>query len=63
MTTTTTTDFGSRGRLAAPRIRRLLRVAGSFLTTIGSRWNDLVDAGQLGPSAEALTSRHTGGRI
>lgn len=45
------------------RMHRLARIVGSILATIGSRWNDLVDAGQLGPSADTVTSRHTGARI
>ena len=45
------------------RMQRLARIVASILATIGSRWNDLVDAGQLGPSADTVTSRHTGARI
>lgn len=63
-TTATTTPVGTRrDRAAFVRIRRLARAAGSILGAIGSRWNDFVDAGQLGPSAEMLTGRHTGARI
>lgn len=63
-TTTTSTTVGTgRDRAAIARIRRLARAAGSVLGAIGSRWNDFVDAGQLGPSAEVLTGRHTGARI
>ena len=62
--TATTTNIGTRrGQAALGQTRRLAQVAGSLLATIGSRWSDFVDAGQLGPSADAVTSRHTGGRI
>lgn len=62
--TATTSNLGTwRGRAAFGHIRGLARVAGSLLSAIGSRWNDFADAGQLGPSAESVTSRHTGARI
>lgn len=64
MTATTTPNIGTRRDQATlAHIRRLARAAGSVLATIGSRWNDFVDASQLGPSADVVTSRHTGGRI
>ena len=61
-TTASTTAGTHRGR-AALGARRLARAFGSVLEAIGSRWNDLVAAGQLGPSADTVTSRHTGARI
>jgi hypothetical protein len=62
--TTTTTDLGTRrGQATLAHIRSLALAGGSLLATIGSRWNDFVDAGQLGPSADSVISRHTGGRI
>lgn len=62
--TAITTNIGTRrGQAALGHTRRLAHVAGSLLKAIGSRWNDFVDAGQLGPSADAVSSRHTGGRI
>lgn len=66
MTTSTTTTIAAgtlRGRTAYLRARRLARAAGAILSAARSRWNDFVDAGQLGPSADAVTSRHTGARI
>lgn len=63
MTATTSTLRSGRGRAAFGHIRGLARVAGSLLSAIGSRWNDFVDAAQLGPGAESVTSRHTGARI
>ena len=59
----TTTVDTRRDRAAFVHIARLAQAAGSVLGAIGSRWNDFVDAGQLGPSAGTATSRHTGGRI
>lgn len=61
--TATTTARTHRQQTVRGRVHRLARIVGSILTTIGSRWNDLVDAGQLGPSADTMTSRHTGARI
>ena len=62
--TATTSTLGTRsGRIAVARIRGLARGVGSFLAIIGSRWNAIVDAGQLGPNADTLTSRHTGARV
>ena len=63
MTATTSPIDIRRGRAALLRIRALKRAAGSLLVTIASRWNDFVDSGQLGPSADSVTSRHTGARI
>lgn len=62
--TATTSPIGiRRGRTALVRIRSLGRAAGSVLAAIGSRWNDFVDSGQLGPGANSVISRHTGARI
>ena len=62
--TATTTAIGTRRAAAAVAfIRRLARGGGSFMTAIGSRWNDVVDAGQFGPSSDSVMSRHTGSRI
>lgn len=61
--TTATTVATSRGAATLASFRRLARGAGWILAAIGARWNDLVDAGQLGPSSDTLTSRHTGSRI
>lgn len=61
--TTATTATAHRQQTVRGRVHRLARTVGSILATIGSRWNDLVDAGQLGPSADTVTSRHTGARI
>lgn len=62
--TATTSNLGTRlGQRTVPRVRRLALAAGSFLAAIGSRWNAFVESGQLGPDAERLISRHTGGRI
>lgn len=66
MTATTTTTIAvdtHRDRAAFRQLRRMARAAGAILGATGSLWNDFVDAGQLGPSADAVTSRHTGGRI
>lgn len=63
-TTTTTTNIDTRrGQATLAHARGMARAAGSVLAGVGARWNDFVDAGQLGPSAETTTSRHTGGRI
>jgi hypothetical protein len=63
-TVSSTTPAGTeRDRVAHVSTARLAQTAGSLLRAIGSRWNALVDAGQLGPSTETMTSRHTGGRI
>jgi hypothetical protein len=64
MTAATTTTMGTRRRAASiALVRRLARGAGAILAAIGARWNDFVDAGQLGPGADSMTSRHTGARI
>jgi hypothetical protein len=44
-------------------VRRSALAAGSLLRAIGSRWHDIVEAGQLGPDSSAAMSRHTGARI
>jgi hypothetical protein len=44
-------------------VRRLALGAGSLLRAIGSRWHDIVEAGQLGPDGPSAISRHTGARI
>lgn len=59
----TTPADNRRDRIAFVRIPPLAKAAGSLLGAIGSRWNDFVDAGQFGPSAGTVISRHTGGRI
>jgi len=62
--TATTSDTGTQtGRETFARIRRMALVVGAFLGAIGSRWSDLVDAGQLGPDPQTTVSRHTGARI
>ena len=65
MTATATTTATGTGRAAAAVafIRRLARAGGAIMTAIGSRWSDVVDAGQFGASADTITSRHTGSRI
>jgi hypothetical protein len=62
VSSTTPADIQHR-RVAFLRVGRLAQATASVLGAIGSRWNDFVDAGQLGPSADTVTSRHTGGRI
>jgi len=47
----------------AGRAQRLARLGGPLLVAIRSRWSDFVDAGQLGPDADTVTSRHGGARI
>jgi hypothetical protein len=62
--TATTTAIGTRRAAGAIAfIRRLARPGGSIMTAIGSRLNDVVDAGQFGPSGDIVISRHTGSRI
>ena len=64
MTTTTTSTIGTRrGMGMVLRVRRLVLVAGSLLAAIASRWNDIVESGQLGEDYERTISRQTGGRI
>ena len=63
MTATTSNLDTRRGQGTLARLRRLALATGSFLAAIGARWNDFVDAGQLGPDAERSISRHTGARI
>jgi hypothetical protein len=62
-TTTTITAIEARRGAGFGHVRRLARAAGSILAAAGSRWSDLVDAGQLGPPADTVTGRHTGARI
>lgn len=62
--TATTPTLGTRREAATlGHIGRLARGARAFLSSVGTRWSDFVDAGQLGPSAETMTGRHTGARI
>ncbi|HSK93088.1 MAG TPA: hypothetical protein VLA76_03415 [Candidatus Angelobacter sp.] len=64
MSAVITATAGAQHRAAVlVRLRRLARGATSALAAIRARWEDFVDAGQLGPSAVVLTSRHTGSRI
>lgn len=63
MTATASNLAIGRRQAAAGQIRRLVLAGGPILASVVSRWNDFVDAGQLGPSAESVTSRHTGARI
>lgn len=63
MTATTSNLQTRRGQAAILRIRRLALAAGSLLRAIGSRWHDIVEAGQLGPSVQASDNRHAGSRI
>lgn len=63
MTATTPTLGTRRGAATLGYAGRLARGARSFLSAVGNRWSDFVDAGQLGPSAETMTGRHTGARI
>ncbi|MGH2444721.1 MAG: hypothetical protein ACRDGD_01580 [Candidatus Limnocylindria bacterium] len=62
--TATTSNVGTRraqGLVAG--MRHLALVAGSVLGAIGSRWNAIVEAGQLGPDTARSISRHTGARM
>lgn len=62
--TATTSNIGTRrGQGTLARVWRLALAVGSILSAIGSRWNDIVDASQLGPDADRSISRHTGARI
>lgn len=61
--TTATATAARRGATTIAQVRRLARGAASVLAAIGDRWNAFVDSGQLGPSAESATCRHTGSRI
>ena len=62
--TATTTAIGTRRVAAAVAfIHRMGRVAGPIMAAIGTRWSDVVDAGQFGPSGDTVISRHTGSRI
>lgn len=63
MTATTSNLDARRGHGAVQLVQRLALATGSLLRAIGSRWADIVDAGQLGPGAQASISRHTGARI
>lgn len=60
--TTTTIDTHHAGA-ALTAARGARRGAASVFAAIGARWSDFVDGGQLGPSADTMTSRHTGSRI
>jgi hypothetical protein len=62
--TSTTSEIGTRqGQGTMRRLRRTALMVGSLLAAIGSRWNDFVESGQLGPDAERTIGRHTGARI
>jgi hypothetical protein len=61
--TSTTSELGTRhGHGTTLRLRRIALAAGSLLAAIGSRWNDFVDSGQLGPDAERTIGRRPGSR-
>jgi hypothetical protein len=62
--TATTSNLGfRRGQAVAGHMRRLALAAGPILASVGYHWNAIRDAGQLGPSADSVISRHTGARI
>jgi len=63
MTATTSNLDTRRGQGALQLVRRMALATGSLLRAIGSRWHDIVEAGQLGPADQAPISRHTGARI
>ena len=63
--TTLTQDLRREGGTVA-LVALAARAAGSVaaaVAAIASRWHDLAEAGQLGPSTETSVSRHTGGRV
>ncbi|MCA1569970.1 MAG: hypothetical protein LC798_06535 [Chloroflexi bacterium] len=61
--TSTTTELGTPQRQATTiALRRMALTVGSVLAAIGSRWNDFVDSGQLGPDVDRTIGRHTGAR-
>lgn len=63
MTATTSNLDTRRGQGAMQLVRRMPLAIGSLLRAISSRWDDIVEAGQLGPADQASISRHTGARI
>lgn len=63
MTATTSSLDTRRGHGAMQLVQRVALATGLLLRAIGSRWDDIVDAGQLGPDSQASMSRHTGARI
>lgn len=63
MTATTSNLDTQRGQGTMQLVRRMALATGSLLRAIGSRWHDIVEAGQLGPDAQVSISRHTGARI
>ncbi len=58
-----TVAAGGRERSTTGRIRRAAQALRDILVTIGSWWNDRLDAGHLGPADQTVISRHTGARI
>jgi len=64
MAATTTINRGTpRWRRVVHAMGRMILGARSVVLGIGSRWDAIVDSGQLGPSPDQYISRHTGGRI
>ena len=63
MTTTTASLDTRRGLGSVLLVRRLALAAGSLMRAIGSRWHDIVEAGQLGQDGRVAMSRHTGARV
>lgn len=63
MTATTSTLGTRQGHRMVAQVRRLALGVGSLLAAIGSRWDAIVESGQLGPDTQRSISRHTGGRI
>ncbi|MGH2380463.1 MAG: hypothetical protein ACRDG7_04490 [Candidatus Limnocylindria bacterium] len=58
MIATTSNIDTRRGQGTMRRVRRLALATGSLLRAIGSRWDDIVESGQLGPAdVQASVSR------
>ena len=63
MTATASSIDTRHGQGTVRRVQRVALATGSLLRAIGSRWDGIVDAGQLGPDSQTSMSRHTGARI
>jgi len=63
VTASSTTITTSPRRTTLAHLGRVGRPMAVMLSAVRARWNDLAQAGQLGPVQDTEIGRHTGARI
>ena len=63
MTASSTTITTSPRKTTLAHVGRVVRPMAAMLKAVRARWNDLAQAGQLGPVHVTEIGRHTGARI